>query len=207
MTRKHRKNTHDGGSLASKPYDRIPSQAPAELPYPNNDASMVIKGDDIVKNYGSVYKTTGGGSLSDKVYKFTNKFVDNRVLDLYLKYLGVTTLTPTTLVPIALIYGQRAFMRAVKNMKNQEQMGGTIPVIDNQLVGNYLKIAGLTQLSLSLNTIVPLGLAMAIYQSISSKKTQRGGHIAKLITGTNSPAGYLELAHIDRKSTRLNPSH
>ena len=53
-------------------------------------------------------------NLRNQYFDFTNKFVNNRVLDLYLKILGVTTLTPTTLVPIALIYGQKAFMKYIK---------------------------------------------------------------------------------------------
>ena len=196
MTGDRKYNFQQGGSIASSQYDKIPSQAQSDLPYPDGKSTL-INGDDIVKNYGSVYTTTGGGNLNEKAYQFISKFINNRVLDLYLKYLGITMLTPTTLVPIALIYGQKTFMEAVNHMKSQEQVGGTIPVIDNALVGNYLKIAGLTQLSLSLNTIVPLGLAMAIYQSVVNSRSQKGGHIAKLITGTNSPAGYLELAHMN----------
>jgi small basic protein len=144
--------------------------APHDLAYPAT-YDNIISAQELVKNYGSVYKTTGGGLDSEKAYKFVHKFIDNRILNIYLTYLGITTLTPTTLVPIALIYGQHAFKKALKYIKNKEQSGGSIPVLDNNLVGTYLKIAGLSKLSLSPQTLVPLGLAMAIYKAFSKKKT------------------------------------
>ena len=186
-----------GGSLASDPYSSLPKGAPSNLPYPAA-YDNIISAVDLVKNYGSVYKTTGGGLSESKAYKFVHKFIDNGVLDIYLKYLGITTLTPTTLVPIALIYGQQAFKNAIRYMKSQEQSGGSIPVLDNNLVGTYLKIAGLSKLSLSPQTLVPLGLAMAIYKAFSKKKSneQRGGHIAKLFTGEYAPPGFLQLGNM-----------
>lgn len=186
-----------GGSLASRPYSNLPKSAPKDLAYPAA-YDNIISAQELVKNYGSVYKTTGGGLDGNKAYKFVHKFIDNRVLDIYLKYLGITTLTPTTLVPIALIYGQQAFKKALKYMKSQEQSGGSIPVLDNNLVGTYLKIAGLSQLSLSPHTLVPLGLAMAIYKAFSKKhkNEQKGGRIAKLFTGEYVPPGFLQLGNM-----------
>ena len=187
-----------GGSLASDPYSHLPKQAPNNLPYPAT-YSNIISAKDLVRNYGSVYKTTGGGVSESKAYQFVNKFIDNRILDIYLKYLGITTLTPTTLVPIALIYGQKAFKDFLNYMKHQEQTGGSIPVLDNKLVGTYLKIAGLSQLSLSPHTLVPLGLAMAIYKTFYKKNKsneQKGGHIAKLFTGEYVPPGFLQLGNM-----------
>ena len=93
MPRDRRYNFHEGGSVASASYDNTPSQAPIDLSYPHTKTCR-LNADEIVKNYGSVYNTTGGG-LSDKVYEFTNKFIDNRVLDLYLKYLGITYHKPS----------------------------------------------------------------------------------------------------------------
>jgi hypothetical protein len=191
---RERKETR-GGSVASDEFNSIPKQAPESLPYSPTHGTLV-KANDVVKQYGSVYKTTGGGLSESKAYKFVHKFIDNRVLDLYLKYLGITTLTPTTLVPIALIFGQAAFRKAFRHIRKQEQKGGKIPVLDNNLVGTYLKLAGLSQLSLGLNTLVPLGLAMAIWQAFTKRKQQRGGHIGKLLTGASVPAGYLQLGRM-----------
>lgn len=164
--------------------------------------STYINADFIVKNYSTTYHTTGGGKSNNEALKFAQKFIDNRVLDIYLKILGITTLTPTTLVPIALIFGQQVFKKTIKNMRKIEQKGGSIPVVDNKLIGTYLKIAGLTQLSLSLNTLVPLGLAMAIYETYRQNKfkpnnikKQKGGHINKLFIGNNVPPGFLQLQH------------
>lgn len=166
-------------------------------------------------NYGVEYKTTGGGysrknvkrgggkPLKDKFYDFVGQFVDNRVLDVYLKYLGITTLNPTTLVPIALIFGQQSFEDVVKHFKKKrEQSGGkrNIPVLDNKVVGPYLKIAGLTALSLSLDTLVPLGLVMAIWHAVRSHekkkevKEQMGGGIGKFIAGSSVPPGNIQLS-------------
>ena len=191
------RNNKKGGSLASDPYSHLPKQAPNNLPYP--DAyDNVISAVDLIKNYGSVYKTTGGGLSKEKAYSFVSKFIDNRVLDIYLKYLGITTLTPTTLVPIALIYGQKAFKQFLKHMKSQEQVGGSIPVLDNALIGTYLKIAGLTKLNLSPYTLVPLGLAMAIYKTFykKDKARQTGGNIGRLFTGEYVPPGFLQLGNM-----------
>ena len=169
----------------------------------NTDATL-INTDFIVKNYSTIYNTTGGGDESDNLAnKFAKKFIDNKVLNIYLTFLGITTLTPTTLVPIALIFGQQVFKKTIKNMRKTEQKGGSIPVFDNNLIGTYLKIAGLTQLSLSLNTLVPLGLAMAIYDTYKQDKLkpkknikkQKGGHINRLFIGNSVPPGFMKLQH------------
>ena len=155
----------------------------------------IIPADFIVRNYSSIYKTTGGGTSKSGAMAFAKKFVNNRVLDVYLKILGITILTPATLVPIELIFGQHVFQKTVKYMRKIEQTGGNIPVFDHNLLGTYLKIAGLTQLSLSLNTLVPLGLAMAIYASYKDKTIQKGGHYERLFIGENVPPGFLQLNH------------
>jgi hypothetical protein len=165
----------------------------------------LLDADFIAKNYSTIYHTTGGGTSNEDALNFARKFVDNRVLDVYLKILGVATLTPTTLVPVALIFGQQVFKKVIKHMRKTEQRGGSIPVFDDKLIGTYLKVAGLTQLSLSLNTLVPLGLAMAIYATYkqqetrdkpkSSSRRQRGGHINRLFIGNSVPAGFLKLQH------------
>lgn len=158
----------------------------------------VLPVSEIVRNYGSIYRTTGGGKQTNKLWDFVRQFVDNRVFDIYLKYLGITTLTPGTLVPIALIFGQDQFKKALKRMKKTEQKGGTIPVLDHALVGNFLKLAGLSQLNLSYGTLVPLGLAMALYQVFKGQKKeaaseQKGGELSRLVSGQHVPPGYLQL--------------
>lgn len=166
-------------------------------------ADNIIPGKLIAQNYANVYKTTGGGRSVNKAISFTKKFIDNRVLDIYLKILGITTLTPATLVPMALIFGQQAFQKSIKYLNKAEQKGGTIPIFDHNLLGTYLKIAGITQLSLTLNTLLPLGFLMAIYEAykVKHKKNKKrsktkhkgGSNFTRLFVGENVPPGNLQI--------------
>ena len=121
----------------------------------------------IENNYGSIYKTSGGGRTQfggQNVKTWLKSLLGNRVFDLYVKYMGVKTLTTATLVPIGLILS-RDF---IEDFMRNDQVGGSlldmkIPVLDNPLVGTYLKLAGLSLLKLNLNTLIPLGTAMVIY--------------------------------------------
>ena len=84
---------------------------------------------------------------SKKLYKFGSDLVGNRVFDLYIKYMGIKTLTSATLVPVALLLGKDAMESFLMDV---EQTGGAmlddLPVLDDPLVGNYLKLAGLSTL-------------------------------------------------------------
>jgi hypothetical protein len=158
-----------------------------------NSARVQYNVREIIANYGTEFKTTGGGfkqkggdSIDTKVEQFIRKAVDNRVLDVYLKYLGITLLTPATLVPLALIMGKNTFQKVVKDIKKNDdeiQKGGKgfldieVPILDDQIVGNGLKLAGITALTVSPYTLIPLGLAMYIYELHSSirQKSQKGG--------------------------------
>ena len=57
--------------------------------------------------------------VNNKLKKFVKSLVGNRVLDLYLKYKGITILTTATLVPVALLLGKNAFEEFILNSKNQ----------------------------------------------------------------------------------------
>ena len=106
----------------------------------------------------------GGQRGGAELMKYVKDTWGNRVLDLFLKYKGITTLTAGTMVPLALILGKDALEQVF------EQRGGAgmtlpddIPVVDDPLVGNYLKLAGLSTLSLNPGTLVPLGLVALLY--------------------------------------------
>lgn len=106
-------------------------------------------------------ETQKGGSLT----KFVKRTYGNRVIDLFAKYQGLKTLTSATLVPFALIMGRDALESL---LKDDEQIGGALipnnlPLLDDPLLGNYLKIAGLSTLQLTPNTLVPLGIIAVIY--------------------------------------------
>ena len=178
-----------------------------------------------IMNYGSYFKTTGGGNCQltqqqmggmrmpsmNEVNRFVRRVMNNRVFDLYLKYLGITILTPSTLVPIALIMGVETFHKVVRDMKRNDenvQRGGKslldikIPVIDNRIIGNGLKIAGIYGLSsISPYTLIPVGVLMLIYErmrsnngsrskSRSKSRTMRGG--SGSMVGSNVPPSLFE---------------
>jgi hypothetical protein len=191
-----------GGSLASNAVMKLVQNncatSATELNIPKVD--FIYK--DVVNNYGSVYRMTGGGAvdqvaqeqtepkLDDSMWskftmvnanRFLRKTLNNRILDIYLKYLGVTLLTPATLVPIALFMGQRTFNKVMMNIKKNDskiQKGGRgfldkphiplikeIPILDDEIMGKILKISGLFALgSISPYTLIPVGLLMVLYE-------------------------------------------
>jgi len=189
---KGRNNKQRGGSLASD-YVMELTKRPCDAQFPAPE-KLAFNPKEIVQNYGSEYKTTGGaskrrsqkGGVSFKgLEDMARSIVGNRVFDLYLKYLGITLLTPNTLVPIALIMGKETFEKVVREMRENEvqiQQGGDgfldvrVPIIDDRLIGTGLKLAGLTALNVSPHTLVPLGLLMYVYGRYTrGKKEQAGG--------------------------------
>lgn len=147
----------------------------------------------VENNYGSIYKTTGGGKINFGGYNVTNwvkRILGNRVFDLYIKYLGVTTMTTATLVPVALILSKDWVESYLKNRQVGGFIPNNVPVIDNPLVGMYLKLAGLSVLNFTSQTLVPLGVAMIIYDL--TIKNQAGGNLyggGKVFTGSYIPPG------------------
>ena len=122
---------------------------------------------------------------SKKLYKFGSDLVGNRVFDLYLKYMGIKTLTSATLVPVALLLGKDAMESFLMDV---EQTGGAVlddlPVLDDPLVGNYLKLAGLSTLEITTNTLVPLGVLMLVYDLYMNRENQKGGSLKKFVKRT-----------------------
>lgn len=193
-------NNQKGGSLASDYVMALTSRPCDKLEFPLPE-KVNFKFSDIINNYGSEFKTTGGGLKKqgqrggfgmDNIEKMARDVAGNRVLDLYLKYLGITLLTPATLVPIALIMGKQTFEQVVKDMKKNDQMiqtGGEgfldvrIPIVDDELIGNALKLAGLTALNITPYTLVPLGVLMYIYANYlnGAEENQQGGGIATVL--------------------------
>ena len=113
---------------------------------------------------------------SQKIRKFATDLVGNRVFDLYLKYMGIKTLTSATLVPVALIAGKDAMEQF---LSKQSQTGGDLPVLDDPLIGNYLKLAGISTINISASTLVPIGVLMLVYDLYLNKENQRGGSLNK----------------------------
>jgi hypothetical protein len=138
----------------------------------------------------------GGGSQRDRnmFHDFAKGLVGNRILDLFLKYKGIMTLNAYTLVPIALILGKDALTDYVKTQGNELQQGGRrvrLPIADDPLIGNYLKLAGLATLPVTTSTLVPLGVLMVVYQ-LYKDKIQLGGRVRRKYGSTynrGSPQG------------------
>lgn len=101
---------------------------------------------------------------------FLKKLTNNRVLDLYLKYMGITLISPAALVPFGLLLGRDFFEYSVNKLS---QVGGRIPkipsnlpIVDDELFGFYLKMLGLGSLSnISPITLIPLGIVMYLYDN------------------------------------------
>jgi len=133
------------------------------------DSNYNISAKEIVQHYKKMETSITDTVQDMSIQKFLQGLVSNRVLDLYLKYMGITMLTTSTLVPLALILGAKHFEEAVDYVKQSDQVGGKflenkIPVLDDDLIGNYLKLSGLTLLNVSPNTLIPLGILMYIYR-------------------------------------------
>lgn len=120
-------------------------------------------------------------SVKKELKKFVNMLVGNRVFDVYLKYMGIKTLTTATLVPVALLAGKDAFEEFLKEEKIKQTGGKNLPILDDPLVGNYLKLAGLSTLNVTLNTLVPLGTLMLVYELYENKESQKGGNLNKYV--------------------------
>ena len=114
-------------------------------------------------------------SVQKKMNEFFVSLSDNRMLDLYLKYMGIKMLTTATLVPFGLIMGKQ-YMRQFIN--ETRQTGGAnldnLPVVDDALFGNYLKLSGLSTLSFSPTALIPLGTLMLIHHMYTTR-SQSGG--------------------------------
>lgn len=186
MPRKTSKKLKGGSPASKRVMDLVKDNGATGVPYPKPYQSVISK-TDVLSSYGSIYKTTGGSKRGKKqrggvkVNDFVSRLVDNRALDLYLKYMGIKTLTTATLVPFALIMGRDKFAGVIKSFVKGGQKGGAavlqnkIPFLDDPLLGAYLKIAGLSTLTLSPATLVPIGILMAIYEMFDN--TQKGGRV------------------------------
>ena len=135
----------------------------------------------IENNYGSIYKTTGGGKKQLgglRVNNFLKKVLGNRVLDLYLKYSGLKLMTTATLVPFALILGKDYFESFVKFQQKggKKQLPKNLPILDDPLVGNYLKLMGVSVMKLKASTLLPLGILMVMYD-LHHKNNKKGGRM------------------------------
>jgi len=120
-------------------------------------------------------KQQGGANLNN----FVRRVTSNRVLDLYLKYLGLTTLNSATLVPFALLLGRDYFQ---KYLMKRVQRGGAsgeseliprrIPLLDHPAIGTFLKVVGIPLVGITTDTLVPLGVLMIVYEMVNQLRSK-----------------------------------
>ena len=131
----------------------------------------------VENNYGSIYNTSGGGKVQYggfNVNNFLKQVLGNRVFDIYLKYLGVKTLTTASLVPFGLLLG-KDYIESMVSQKGGAILSTKIPLVDHPFVGSYLKLAGLSAVNLTTNTLIPLGILIVVYDLYNSQ--QQGGRV------------------------------
>ena len=140
----------------------------------------------IFTKQGKGKKIFNGKNVTD----FLRKILGNRVFDLYLKYLGITSLTTSTLVPFGLVLSAEYAKKIITKKKIGKFSKNRLPILDNSLVGNYLKIAGLSLLELTPATLLPLGVIMIIYDlAMRNLVKQKGG---RLTVGSSIPPNFVQ---------------
>lgn len=149
----------------------------------------------IIQNspFGNIFTKSGKGKKNfggKNVTQFLKKILGNRVFDLYLKYLGIASLTTSTLVPFGLVLSAEYADKIIKKKSLGKFDKSRIPILDNSMIGNYLKIAGLSLLELPPATLLPLGVIMIIYElGIKNLLKQTGG---RLSIGSTIPANFVQ---------------
>ena len=110
----------------------------------------------IKKNYGPLYTGRGKGRSQIggmQVKSFLDRVINNRVLDIYLKYAGLKLLNSATIVPLALLLGKDAVEKYIMVQSGGGTMKIHIPLFAHPIVGTYLKIIGLAAGSLTIDTM------------------------------------------------------
>jgi len=111
---------------------------------------------------------------------FLNRLIGSRLINLYLKGSGISSVDSMTMVPLAILLGREAF----KAFLMGNQVGGgmlenlEIPLLDDPYIGSYLTLLGVSQLTPE--TLLPVGLVAAIYElylrgNNEEKAPQSGG--------------------------------
>jgi hypothetical protein len=198
---------HSNRNLSRKQKNVKSDKSDKSLSRKSNILSHALKRlDNLYKNDGSGKVQYGGADINDMVAKI----VSNRVLDVYLKYLGLTMLNSATLVPFALIMGKEYFEDYIaprleresggSNSKKKQIGGGeplprVVPFFDHPYIGTFLKIAGIPLVGLTTNTLVPLGILMIVYEMI---KQLMDGSESKSASKSKSKSASLRRRSIQR---------
>lgn len=105
-------------------------------------------------------KVQSGGAIS--FTRYAKELLNNRGLDIFMKYQGLKMLSGATLVPFALLFGRDMLQRSLQRGGALLPIPKKLPFIDDPLFGNYLKLAGLSVATLGPQTLIPLGVLMIL---------------------------------------------
>ena len=107
-------------------------------------------------------------SLDDKV----NQIIDKDLFNKYKKFLAIQNINSSTLVPFAFLLGNQGFkyyiIDDIRDNKSIVDYGNIkvpnkIKFLNDKLLNTYLKIIDLKKTDLKMNTLLPLGLLIMIY--------------------------------------------
>ena len=124
----------------------------------------------------------GNNEIHKKLFKFAEKIVGVKILKIYIDHLKIEHFQTNTLVPLALLLGKDAFTDFVRNSL---QLGGgvasKINIMEDPLICNYLKLAGLSTNKISKHTLIPIGILKLIHHMHVRHLTQKNGDLRSYI--------------------------
>ena len=101
-----------------------------------------MKSKSIIQNspFGDIFTKSGKGKKmfrGKNVTQFLKKILGNRVFDIYLKYLGIASLTTSTLVPFGLVLSAEYANKIIKKKSLGKFDKSRIPILDNSLILSF----------------------------------------------------------------------
>ena len=88
---------------------------------------------------------------------------DENILTLLKKHHGVTTLTTSTLVPLAIIMPKKDLINYLVNKQDMRVSRNSAPFIQDPLLNNYFRLIGLSKKNVYISTLVPLGIIVVLH--------------------------------------------
>lgn len=112
-----------------------------------------------------------------------NKMIDELIgLSFFHSYLkkekkSKKTVSTTTMVPLAMLFGKKAFQQKMNSMKKpklqnlEDLIKTTYKIQDSNLFGVYLGLFGLTKTKIVIDKIIPLGILYSLYELMKFNDT------------------------------------
>ena len=123
--------------------------------------------------------------IHTKLFNFAKEIVGEKLLKNYIKHFKIKQFQTNTLVPLALLLGKDEFSKFIRN---SIQLGGgfmrKINIMEDPLICNYLKLAGLSANKIDIKTLIPIGILKLIHSMYNRNLTQKNGRLTKYIKKT-----------------------